>query len=97
MKPRVGGRRKRRRGIPALSLPGHGAVRPDHFRGVRFLEPAAPHRPREIHRLVSVPLPSGWRDDRMGHVSLHALKHADFADKLTGFLRGCYCRYNAPR
>jgi hypothetical protein len=97
MKLRGAGKRKEDRGIPALSPPGHGALRARHFGGLRFLEPPPAYRPREIHRLVSLFVLAGRCDDRLGDVPFHSLKRLDFADKLAEFFCRCYCRYTTPR
>ena len=92
MKRRVDAKHERRSRIETQSFASDAALRSGDFRGVRLLEPTAAPRPGEIHPVVAVSLPVNRCGNRLGHVSLLAVKEHVFAHELTVVFCECYCR-----
>ncbi len=79
MKRRVDAKHERRSRIEAQSFASDAALRTGDFCRIRLLEPAEAHRAGEIHLVVAVPVPIDRRGNRLGHVSLLAVKGHVFA------------------
>jgi|SRR5216684_2230802 len=75
----------------------HAALRSADFHRVRLFEPAAADGAREIYRVVAVSFSSDRSGNRMGDVSVLALKESGFAAELTVIFGGWYCRKSGPR
>src|SRR5258708_25934543 len=74
MKQREDAKHERRNRIQAQSSAIHAALRTADIHRVWFSEPAAADRACEIHRVVAVSLSVDRRGNRMGDVSVLALK-----------------------
>src|SRR5437899_11063103 len=97
MKRHEDGKRERGDRIQPESFASDAAVRAGDFHCVRFLEPPAARRAREIYRVVALPFLVDRRGYRLGDVPLVAVTGRDSAVEFTENFSGRYCPWSRPR